>query len=188
MRFLKVLAIGLLIVAIGILAKPTYMVAKAQLAQVLLNNAWQRSQTEGGQHKPWSWADTYPVAKLTINNESFIVLSGMTGRTMAFGPGWLQSSAAPNKPGNTIVSAHNDTHFSILEGLRVGDFLTLEDHEKVEMKYRVTAIDIVHSSSENWLETSAWRQLTMITCYPFEVASGPRTQRLMVSAVAYSQG
>lgn len=184
MKVVSWIAVGILIIGIGLIANPLYMLAKAHFAQLLLANAWQRSQLEGGHHKPWPWADTHPMAKLTINKDSFIVLSGMTGRTMAFGPGWLQASAAPNKPGNTILSAHNDTHFAPLESLRVGDLLTLEGRDKVEVAYRVTEIHIVPATSDNWFESNDRRQLTLITCYPFEATPGPKTQRLLVTALA----
>ncbi len=51
----------------------------------------------------------------------------LTGRTMAFGPGWLQDSAKPNQIGNTVISAHNDSHFAILENVNIGDIFQLED-------------------------------------------------------------
>ena len=42
--------------------------AKARIAQVLLELAWQQSLISGGEKtvKPWSWADTWPVARLEV--------------------------------------------------------------------------------------------------------------------------
>src|SRR5207248_2826247 len=68
-----------------------YIYAKAGLAQVLLRRAWERTLAGERDVKPWPWADTWPVARLTIPKAGTdsIVLAGASGRTLAFGPGHL---------------------------------------------------------------------------------------------------
>ena len=63
--------------------------AKAWLAQLLLQRAWERTLRGEAAAKPWPWADTWPVARLRVpaHGVDLIVLSGVSGRTLAFGPG-----------------------------------------------------------------------------------------------------
>ena len=62
--------------------------AKAGLAQILLDKAWRTSKSSLHPVKPWPWADTYPVGKLSVERlgESHIVLNADNGEAMAFGP------------------------------------------------------------------------------------------------------
>src|SRR5690348_18392875 len=41
-----------------------WLFAKAELAQILLARAWQRTLAGEAEALPWSWADTWPVARL----------------------------------------------------------------------------------------------------------------------------
>ena len=64
-----------------------YIHAKAWLAQVLLARAFDRSVANGMAVKPWSWADTWPVARIEVKRigASAIVLEGTSGQALAFG-------------------------------------------------------------------------------------------------------
>ncbi len=59
-----------LVVLLGIAAwhggRAAWIEAKAQLAQRLMLRAWSSSQGGGGDARPWPWADTHPVARLTV--------------------------------------------------------------------------------------------------------------------------
>ncbi|MFL0797668.1 MAG: class GN sortase [Cellvibrionaceae bacterium] len=165
-------------------AGPLYMLAKAELAQVLLANAWDKTLSNYAKQKPWYWADTFPVAKLGFSHtgEEYIVLAGGDGRTMAFGPGWLQHTAPPNHHGNTVVTAHNDTHFSGLENIEVGDVVSLEDKMRVKVRYQVQEITVVDELDESFLHATNAMQLTLITCYPFTMGGDRKDKRLVVVA------
>lgn len=82
---------------------------KAELAQALLEDAWRRTLNGGKNAKPWPWADTSPVAVLEAPRLGIrlIVLSGTSGRNLAFGPTLL---GAPDQ-GDKVLSGHRDTHF-----------------------------------------------------------------------------
>ena len=66
-----------------------YIHAKALLAQVLLQRAFDETIATGHPTKPWSWADTWPVARIEVKRigASAIVLAGSSGQALAFGPG-----------------------------------------------------------------------------------------------------
>ncbi len=194
----EIALLGLVVIACLLLIKPSYLYAKSVLAQVLLNQAWQESQQQyqqkikqgyQGENKksmPWQWADSYPVAKLTDkkNNVSWIIMAGMTGRAMAFAPTWLEDSAKPNQYGNTVISAHNDSHFNVLESSNISDEFLLEDSQGKILSYRIMTIDIVSKYNTSPYLFQDETMITLITCYPFEVTNIAKTQRLVIQAVA----
>src|SRR5436190_15659044 len=64
MRKNLLIAAALAIAGAALFGNGVYLYAKARVAQLLLARAW--SRTLHGEHdvKPWSWADTWPVAKI----------------------------------------------------------------------------------------------------------------------------
>jgi sortase A len=169
---LAILALGAWQVGEGL-----YIHAKAALAQVLLQSAWERTLAGEVRAKPWPWADTWPVARLSVpgRDVDLIVLSGATGRTLAFGPGHLEGSAAPGAPGMSIVTGHRDTHFRFLEGLRRGDELLLEGRDGARLRFSVTATRIADYRRPGISLDDTAPALTLVTCYPFDavVPGGP---------------
>lgn len=185
MKIIKQLSFTILFVACCLLVKPSYLFAKALVAQQLLNHAWQQSQQSGDKQLPWKWSDSYPVAKLTDTKSktAWVVLSGMTGRAMAFAPSWLEDSAEPNQYGNTVISAHNDSHFSALENTEIGDEFVLEDKHGKVVNYRVVSINIVAEGNTSPYQFQDETMITLITCYPFDISNTRKSDRLIVQAV-----
>jgi sortase A len=146
-----------------------WIYAKAKLAQLLLEISWQ-SALAGEQLRPWPWADTRAIARLTIERggATIIVLAGASGRTMAFGPGHLDGTAMPGDGGNCVITAHRDTHFAPLRYIGPGDILTLQRPDGVTTRYRVQATRVVPKSDTSVLRQDARTRLTLITCYPFD--------------------
>ncbi len=179
--------IALVLAAIGLLplGHAGYMTAKADLAQVLLERAWQHARSDGGAPKPWPWADTTPVARLRVRRLGIdqIVLSGDSGRTLAFGPGWTPSSAQPGAPGLVVISAHRDTHFSFLRNVVRGDEFAVET-TRGTTRYHVTGTQVIDSRHGVTPVANTAEGLLLVTCYPFDaiVPGGPL--RYVVSAVA----
>lgn len=142
-------------------------------------------QVVGDKHLPWQWADSYPVAKLSYvkGDTSWIILSGMTGRSMAFAPSWLEDSARPNQYGNTVISAHNDSHFALLENTEVGDSFLLEDKTGRVIDYRTVNINVVSVDDISPYYFYDEMMITLITCYPFETTNKPKNKRLVIHAL-----
>ncbi|MCG8506845.1 MAG: class GN sortase [Sphingomonadales bacterium] len=151
--------------------------AKAALAQILLESAWADTLTEGGPQKPWPWADTWPVAKLIApaQGEELIVLNGVSGEAMAFGPGLHPDFAAPGHPGTTLIAAHRDTHFRFLEDLAPGDELVLETADGRDHRYAVAALQVLSTPEATLPAGDGGARLVLVTCYPFDamIAGGP---------------
>ncbi|KAJ8134027.1 hypothetical protein OY671_012759, partial [Metschnikowia pulcherrima] len=104
---------------LAVMAQGSAVPVKARVAQVSLDRAFTRSSAEGHPIRPWPWADTMPVARLTSprSGASDVVLSGGSGQASAFGP-----TVVPNRRDGgggsgagadvTISAAHRDTHFA----------------------------------------------------------------------------
>ncbi|MGQ0509901.1 MAG: class GN sortase [Betaproteobacteria bacterium] len=151
--------------------------AKAQLAQVLIERAWTRTLAGEAAVKPWPWADTWPVAKLEAPAQgvSLLVLAGVSGRTMAFGPGLQDGTALPGTRGNSVIGGHRDTHLSFLRHLRKGEVLRIQRADGTHAEYRVAQLDVL-DKSDTWVaRNTGGARLTLVTCWPFDAlrAGGP---------------
>src|SRR6185503_20332921 len=123
--------------------------AKAELAQHLLDRAWSDTAASGGGAavRPWPWADTWPVARLTLPGagKPLNVLAGASGRNLAFAPALMDGTAAPGTHGVTVIAGHRDTHFRALADLAVGDVFALERPDGASFRYEVVNLDVVDS-------------------------------------------
>ena len=159
--------------------------AKAIVAQHLLDYAWQRTRGGAVHAKPWPWADTWPVARLTARGlDGWVyVLADASGRSLAFGPGHVAGTAAPGATGNSVVAGHRDTHFRFLQVLAADDRLTLETADGAERSYQIVDKRIVDTRQPQSIQDSDAPMLTLVTCYPFDaiVPGGPL--RYVVTAV-----
>jgi len=154
-----------------------YIYAKAQLAQVLLKSAWQETQLTQHETKPWPWADTWPVARMLVpaHGIDLIILAGDTGRTLAFGPGHRPGTANPGAAGNSIISAHRDTHFKFIKDLAAGDEIVIENQLGVRKHFIVNTADIIDARTTKLAVDYEEAVLTLVTCYPFDalIPGGP---------------
>ncbi|HMB55524.1 MAG TPA: class GN sortase [Thermoanaerobaculia bacterium] len=183
-------AVALLSVSGLMLAvKAAWIPAKAQVAQVLLARAWSAAEAGEARPRPWPWADTWPVARLTLpGGESLIVLAGASGRTLAFGPGHLDGTARPGDDGNVVVAGHRDTHFRPLAGLAPGEELVLESPGGDLRRYAVVAAEVVDEHDVRSLAPSDDDRLTLVTCWPFDAVEAGGPLRYVVTAVATVPG
>jgi sortase A len=161
-----------------------WLPAKAALAQVLLDAAWRQSLAAGDSRRPWPWADTHPVARLGFERGgvSQVVLAGDSGRTLAFGPGWAESSAAPGLAGTTVLSGHRDTHFRWLQTLREGDEVVLETRSG-RRRYHVVARRVADARTERLAVPANTDQLLLVTCWPFDATAPRGPLRYLVTLV-----
>ena len=106
---------------------------------------------------------------------SVIVLEGASGRTLAFGPGHHQGTPLPGRPGNSLISAHRDTHFRFLKDLEPGDEIRVEGAAGTSRRYQVTGTAIVDRREARLAADDDRPRLTLVTCYPFDavVPGGP---------------
>jgi sortase A len=158
--------------------------AKAVLAQRLIASSWEEARRTGAATRPWPWADTRPIARLTLaaRGIDLYVLDGASGRSLAFGPGHVSGTARPGSPGNSVIVAHRDTHFAFLRDVRQDEELVVEDESGRRTRYRVREMAIVDKHDARVLDAADSPQLTLITCYPFEAVRPGTPQRYVVIA------
>lgn len=187
-RALRWASFLLLAGAVILAAHGGWIHAKALLAQVLLERAWQVSDQGRNPQPPWPWADMAPIAKLVFprQQESYIVLNRDSGEALAFGPGWTPDSAPPASHGVTVISAHRDTQFRLLSRLRKGDPIRVAAAAG-QRTYRVVDMHVVDSRHQRLATTTDMDALVLVTCYPFDaiVPGGPL--RYVVQTVPVEQ-
>ena len=184
-RRLRRLTLGALIaLAVALLAAGFWLPAKAELAQHLLNRAWQRTADGDAVARPWPWADTHPVARLTLpdSDEPLTVLAGASGRNLAFAPALLDGSAPPGTHGVTLIAGHRDTQFRRLATLALGDVVTLERPDGSVFTYEVANLDVIDSERAELRLDADESIVVLVTCYPFEAVTPGGSLRYVVTA------
>jgi sortase A len=185
-RAWRALMFGALMLAAGLGLDGVWIHAKAALAQLLLEQAWTRSDHGRLSQRPWPWADIAPLARLRVPrlHQDLIVLDGDSGQALAFGPGWSTAGVRPGAAGLGVISAHRDTQFRFLPSLRPGDRVEL-DGPRGSSDYVVTDSRVIDSrqaripARDSPAGDSPARDsmdgLWLVTCYPFDavVPGGP---------------
>jgi sortase A len=161
-----------------------WIYTKAFIAQQLIGATWQRVQAGQIDAKPWSWADTRPVAKLTLAHglRALLVLEGSSGRNLAFGPVHDPASVLPGQLGNSVIEGHRDTHFSALRDLRLGDRVGIELLDGRRASFAVAHLQVVDSRRSRIVLDSEAPRLTLVTCYPFDAIRPGGPLRYVVTA------
>lgn len=179
-----VISILLIAATVGAWGNSLWIHAKAELAQILIHHAWQKSLSTKQIIKPWPWADTWPVAKLTFPEykKTFYVLNGAQGNSLAFGPGYMNESVAPEDSGAKIISAHRDTHFKVLNKIKQNDRIILIDKNNTPHHYTLSSTHIYNIEQDSLSIDFNQDQLTLITCYPFDAIMPGGPLRLVVRA------
>lgn len=173
------LALGALLTVNGL-----WIPAKAVLAQYLLERAWQRTLSGRPGLPPWPWADTFPVARLTVGGRAVLVLADSGGQGLAFGPTHVAGSAAPGTAGTTVISAHRDTHFRDLDAVKPGAAITLQTPDGRTVAYHVTGSRVLATPQLAILRDGRARRLVLITCWPLDGVIPGRPERFALYAEA----
>lgn len=193
----SLLALILIFAGIPGLGQGLWLKGKAELAQWLLEKAWQRSTLapiEGGPRglmgptaiganlKPWPWADTQPIGRLIIPDlrSNWVVLAGSSGRNLAFAPTLLDGSQTPSKGGVTVVSAHKDTHFKPLQDLRPGSLASWVSPELEVKHFRLEETFIANANTEQLDLSGEESLLLLVTCFPSDAPPGSPLRKVFV--------
>ncbi|WP_421779333.1 class GN sortase [Kiloniella litopenaei] len=173
----KFLLLALFITGFTLAGDGLYIKLKAVLAQHLLQQAWQETLTTQTPKKAWSWADTYPVAEISLPNlaiEPVIALRGSSGEALAFAPGHLENTAQPGQQGTAVYAAHRDTHFTFLEKIKATDIIKVKDPQGRDHFYRVDNIRIAKWDQSGITNQNSSKRIALVTCWPFNAQTpGP---------------
>jgi sortase A len=170
--------IPLLLALLGVIlfGQGAYNHAKALLAQILLHRAFAETVATGHPVKPWSWADTWPVARIEVKRigASAIVLAGSSGQALAFGPGHVELTPDAGERGVAVYSAHRDTHFRFLKDVAIGDEIDITRSDGRTFRYRADTTSVVRFDASGIDPLSRGYELVLSTCWPFDaLISGP---------------
>jgi sortase A len=160
-----------------------YIHAKALLAQVLLQRAFEQTIATGRETKPWAWADTWPVARIEVKrlHASAIVLAGSSGQALAFGPGHVELTPQAGERGVAVYSAHRDTHFRFLKNVTIGDEIEITRSDGRKFRYRADATSIVRFDASGIDPLTNRYELVLSTCWPFDALT-PGPERYLLHA------
>jgi sortase A len=172
-----------------LLGQGSYIHAKAILAQILLERAFTESIASGHETKPWSWADTWPVARVEVKriHASTIVLAGSSGQALAFGPGHVERTPDAGERGVAVYSAHRDTHFRFLRDVAIGDEIDITRSDGRKFRYRADAISIVRFDASGIDSLAGGYELVLSTCWPFDALT-PGPDRYLLHATMIGAG
>jgi sortase A len=172
-----------------LLGQGSYIHAKAILAQILLERAFTESIASGHETKPWSWADTWPVARIEVKriHASTIVLAGSSGQALAFGPGHVERTPDAGERGVAVYSAHRDTHFRFLRDVAIGDEIDITRSDGRKFRYRADAISIVRFDASGIDSLAGGYELVLSTCWPFDALT-PGPDRYLLHATMIGAG
>ena len=169
-------SLALALAGLVLFGQGAYIHAKALVAQVLLERAFTRTIASGRATKPWSWADTWPVARIEVKrlHASAIVLAGSSGQALAFGPGHVELTPDAGERGVAVYSAHRDTHFSFLRDVAIGDEIVVTRRDGNVFHYRADGASVVRFDASGIDPLTDGYELVLSTCWPFDaVMPGP---------------
>lgn len=172
----RMIALGLACAGVLLFGQGIYIHAKALLAQLLLERAFTETIATGRDVKPWSWADTWPVARIAVKSidASAIALAGSSGQALAFGPGHVEKTPDAGERGVAIYSAHRDTHFRFLKDVGIGDEIDVTRRDGQTFRYRADSSSVVRFDESGIDPSTTEHELVLSTCWPFDaVTSGP---------------
>jgi len=173
---LTLLSVAVMVCGLVLFGQGLWIHAKAYAAQILLERAFSQSITTGEKVKPWSWADTWPVARIEAPRlqTSEIALSSASGQSLAFGPGHLQNTPHAGEAGTAVYAAHRDTHFAFLKNIEKGDLIRITRNDGKTYVYRTTHMTITRWDEAQIDIHASGAHLVLATCYPFDaITEGP---------------
>ena len=182
-HFALMIAIALGVVGLVLSAQGMLMHAKASLAQLLLERAFAETIATGADTKPWSWADTWPIARIEgprLKSDA-IVLHGSSGQALAFGPGHVETTPHAGSAGTAVYSAHRDTHFRFLKDVVASDEIVVTLRTGETHRFRVKRTSVVRWDQSGIDPFAAGHHLILATCWPLD-AKFPGPMRYLVHA------
>jgi sortase A len=164
-----------------LLTQALWIPLKAELAQWLIERSWQEILNGDTQSRPWPWADTRPVAVLSIPAHGIrqLVLEGNSGRNLAFGPVFHDGALNGR---DMVINGHRDTHFQFLAAVQTGDLIRLTTLHSTQW-FEVQEMDVVDSRREELVIEPGLARISLVTCFPFDSLRPGGPLRYVVTAV-----
>lgn len=190
MRWLSVnrLVAVLLLSGTAMLGQGNWIKAKGWLAQQLIAASWDQRERGALPGKPWPWADTRTVAKLTVPGLDITqyVMADASGESLAFGPGSVLTGSPPGGAGASVIAGHRDTHFRFLADVSPGERVELENYMGERRAYTVSRRQVVDSRAGGLQIDVDAAALTLVTCWPMDAVVPGGPLRYLVQAEVFA--
>lgn len=166
------------------IANAIWIPVKANIAQRLVESAWESSLANGKTTKPWPWADTWPVGRLIHKNSNtnLYILEGAQGNALAFGPGRHIDSSQLGE-GTSVIGGHRDTHFAFLKRVRPSEEFLIQTPAGNWLSYKVENTAVVNIKDQQLFIVPNSKKIILVTCYPFGQIARTNTLRFVVQLV-----
>jgi len=112
---------------------------------------------------------------------SAVIVQGDSPELLRRAVGHLAETPMPGEWGNVALAGHRDTFFRPLRHIHPGDVIALRTFRGETFQYRVESTSVVSPTDMEILKPSNGRELTLITCFPFDYI-GPAPNRFIVRA------
>lgn len=108
------------------------------------------------------------------------IFQGTGAEELAKGGGHFTKSVLPGEKDNCVLSGHNDSVFTKLDSLEIGDLIIIQTGAG-EFTYKINGMRVVDKADRTVIVPTEEATLTLTTCYPF-VTVGPAPERYIVTA------
>ncbi len=158
----------------------SYVIADAQIYQVVQLYRFNHRVPLSEPHLPFigEVMGQIEIPSLALRA---LILQGDTPEILRRGVGHLPGTPMPGEWGNIALAGHRDTFFRTLRQVRLGDVITLQTFSQ-KFEYRVQSTSIVSAADIHVLAPSVGRELTLVTCFPFDYV-GAAPNRFIVRAI-----
>ena len=171
----------LLLVGIGAVGYATYISLDAQVYQAVELRKFSHPAPLA-EPRLLTFGEVLGQIEIPSLDFKAIVLHGDSPELLRHAVGHLPETPLPGEPGNVALAGHRDTFFRPLRRIRAGDLITLRTFKRETFQYRVESISIVSPTDVDVLRPTVRRELTLITCFPFDYI-GPAPNRFIVRAI-----
>lgn len=156
-----------------------YVVAAAHFYQEIQKSRFE-SVRPIEEHHPVLEGNAIGEMKIARLGMNAIFVQGDSPKILRHAVGHISETALPGEPGNVVLTAHRDSFFRPLRGIRQGDTIELKTLDG-EFAYQVDWTKAVSPSDIEVLQSSNENTLTLVTCFPFYYV-GPAPKRFIVRA------
>jgi len=172
---LRAASIVLLLVGLAAIGYAAYALEYARVFQATSNRNFEAAPVRTVLPVPEPPPEGSLIGRLEITRLGLrvMVLQGDSAQVLRRAVGHLPETTLPGEAGNVAVAGHRDTFFRPLRGVRPGDVITFET-PSTAFQYQVEWTRTVPPSDVEVLRSTEARELTLITCFPFNyVGSAP---------------
>lgn len=128
-----------------------------------------------------SEGDFLGTIEIPALNRKIDIFQGTGAEELSMGVGHFAQSVLPGINDNCVLSGHNDSVFTKLDSLEIGDLLIVRTMAG-EFTYKVNGKRVVDKDDKTVIVPTEEATLTLTTCYPF-IGIGPAPERYIISAL-----